>query len=153
MTRRERIKSGMRSGGTAAPSGRGHKPKRSQVAKGQGRERVKAGLAKARPARGGGRAGVQDRAQAGIGRQLTRRADSGAISQEQAQRTAGERSQLADAYGPDWRTKVYGDRGYVQRTRMAAAEDPEDERVQALLAMLLERRRRMLEAATPGEEA
>lgn len=146
--RRQQIKAGMRGGGTTAPSGR-QRPKRSEpvARKGRGRERIKAGLAKGRPARGGGRAGVGDRAQADLGRQLTRRVDSGAISQEQAQRVAGERSQLADAYGPDWRTKVYGDRGYMQRTRLAAAENPEDERVQALLAMLLERRRRMLEQA------
>lgn len=104
-----------------------------------------------------GRGRVSSGAQAGLGRQLSRRVKSGAITQEQAQKTAGERKTFREAFGKDWRTKVSGDRGYVQRTRLAAAKDPSNPRLAALNKKLMERRSRMLKAARKktgeGEEA
>lgn len=92
-------------------------------------------------------AGVSSAVQPGLGRQLSRRVKSGEIDQSTAQRTAVERVLLERAYGPDWRTKVYGDRGYAQRTRLAAANNPDDPQVQALYANLMKRRKEMLDKA------
>ena len=83
----------------------------------------------------------------GLGRQLTRRVQGGAISQEQAQRTAQQRQTLEKAFGPDWRVKVFGDRGYAQRTRAAFAKEPQNPQVAALNKKLMERRKQMLEVA------
>ncbi|MGH2941068.1 MAG: hypothetical protein ACRDPE_23460 [Solirubrobacterales bacterium] len=46
-----------------------------------------------------------------IGRQLSRRVRQGDITSEQANRTARQRVTLALIYGPDWRTKVFGEGG------------------------------------------
>lgn len=83
----------------------------------------------------------------GLGRQLTSRVQSGAITQDQAQRTAQQRQTFEKAFGPDWRTKVYGDLGYAQRTRSALAKNPQNAQVAALNKRLMERRQQMLEAA------
>lgn len=91
--------------------------------------------------------GLSANAQPRLGRQLSRRVSSGEISQEQAERTAQERSVLAKTYGPDWRRKVYGDRGYTQRTRRQLAENPNDPALQALYTNLLKRRQSMLNRA------
>lgn len=93
------------------------------------------------------RVGLGPQEQAGLGHQLTRRLQSGAISQGQAQQTAGQRQMLEKAFGSEWRRKVFGDRGYIQRTRLAKAKEPENARVQALNTALMKRRRQMLARA------
>lgn len=110
-----------------------------------------------RSGRGGQRAGV---GQAGMpgpgGAQLERRVQSGAITQEQADRTMKQRQTLQKAFGKDWRTKVFGDRGYAQRTRSALSKNPDSARLAALNKKLMERRKQMLTAAqkkTSGEQA
>jgi len=91
--------------------------------------------------------------QAGLGPQLTRRVESGAISEGQAKSVASDRALLQKTYGPDWRVKVYGDRGYMQRTREALAKNPQDPSLQALYQQLLKERERMLaEARSKGTE-
>lgn len=83
----------------------------------------------------------------GLGRQLSRRVKSGAITSEQAQQTAKQRQTFKAAFGPDWRAKVFGDRGYAQRTRTALAANPQDPQVAALNTNLMAQRQKMLEAA------
>lgn len=46
-----------------------------------------------------------------LGRQLSRRVASGAISREQAEKTASQRATLKKALGSDWRTQVFGKGG------------------------------------------
>lgn len=97
----------------------------------------------------------QRRAAPGIelGGQLQRRVKSGAIDQAQAEQTARQRQTFKAAFGPDWRAKVYGDRGYAQRTRTALAKNPDNPQVAALNKQLMARRQQMLEAArakSPG---
>lgn len=97
---------------------------------------------------GGGQRGSLGGAVApGLGRQLTSRVQSGAITQDQAQRTAQQRQTLAKAFGSDWRQKVFGDAGYAQRTRSTLAKSPGNAQVAALNKRLMERRKQMLEAA------
>lgn len=55
--------------------------------------------------------GISSNAQANLGKQLSSRVASGAITQRQAQQTAAQRQTLAKVYGPDWRTKVFGKGG------------------------------------------
>lgn len=81
------------------------------------------------------------------GAQLARRVASGAINQEQAQRTMQQRQTLRKAFGPDFRQKVFGDVGYLQRTRAALAKDPNNPQVAALNKQLMQRRQKMLAAA------
>lgn len=81
------------------------------------------------------------------GGQLARRVQSGAITQEQADQTLQQRQTLQKAFGKDWRQKVFGDVGYVQRTRSALAKDPTNPRLAALNKKLMESRQQMLEAA------
>jgi hypothetical protein len=96
--------------------------------------------------RGGG-PGLGGSVQAGLGRQLSGRVSSGVIDQGRAEETAGERALLEQAYGPEWRTHVYGDRGYTQRTRKAMAANPDSKRARALYENLMQRRKEMLERA------
>jgi hypothetical protein len=84
---------------------------------------------------------------ADLGRQLQGRVASGAIDLEQAQHTAQERATLEKAYGANWRHHVYGDRGYIKRTRAALAENPNDPQVKALYEALLTQRSEALERA------
>lgn len=115
MTRREALKQGM-SGGTAAPR----------------RDALRAALSKAQPRGPGGRSELPGNprpmpfprvgsqrpqqnmglnAPVKLGAQLRGRVQSGAIDQAQGQRTARQRQLLQKAFGPDWRTKVYGQGG------------------------------------------
>lgn len=94
-----------------------------------------------------GRGRVGGASTPGLGRQLTSRVQSGAISQEQAQKTAQQRQLLEKAFGADWRTKVFGDAGYVRRARGAMAKNPQDPQVAALNKQLMERRQKALAAA------
>lgn len=52
--------------------------------------------------------GIEGNFQAGIGRQLTNRVNSGAITQNQAQKIAAQRRLLRNAFGDNWRQKVFG---------------------------------------------
>lgn len=165
MTRREELKTQM-SGGTTAPAGR-KRGRRQQIraALAPSRPGNNAGMVDAEPARArsggtpagivgaamhqlpGGGPAVAGNADAGIGAQLSHRVQSGAIDQEQAERVAKERAELEKAYGPDWRRQVYGDRGYVKRTRKALAANPTDPQLLALYQQLMQRRKGMLQHA------
>ena len=117
--------------------------------KGRGRGRGQSSR-QSRPA-GRGRAGMRGEFSSerpkGLGRQLERRVKSGSITQERAQKTSTQRQTLRKAFGKDWRVKVFGDRGFAHRTRVAAAKDPSDPQVGALGAQLTKRRKQMLARA------
>jgi len=83
---------------------------------------------------------------AGIGRQLQSRVASGAITLEQAQKTARQRQTFKKAYGSDWRQNVYGMDVGGLRTGLAG-ESADDPQYQAAYAIALERRKKMLELA------
>jgi hypothetical protein len=83
----------------------------------------------------------------GLGAQLSSRVSSGAITQSQAQQTAQQRQTLEKAYGKNWRVKVFGDRGYAQRTRKALTANPDSASIAALNKKLMEGRREALERA------
>jgi hypothetical protein len=95
--------------------------------------------------------GLSGNFQAGLGSQLSSRVDSGVISQEQASEVAKQRAALEAEFGPEWRTKVFGDRGYVQRTRKAMAKHPDSKRARYLYENLMKLRREALDSAGYGE--
>lgn len=78
--------------------------------------------------------------QAGLGKQLSSRVSSGAVSQERAEHTAKERALLAKAFGPDWRQHVYGSVGYVKNARKQLRAGSTDPNVAALYKKLMEDR-------------
>jgi len=92
-------------------------------------------------------AGISGAEIPGLGKQLTSRVNSGAIDQGQAEQTAHQRRVFEEAYGPDWRTKVYGGRGIVQANRKALAGPGEHPQAEAFRKQLMEERQRMLQAA------
>lgn len=102
------------------------------------------GVASAQPVGARGRAAQQG---GGIGRQLQSRVQSGAISKEQAQRTAQQRQTLRAAFGPNWRQQVFGGVGAVRSARTGLAKHPDSARFQGLNKSLLDRRKLMLERA------
>jgi hypothetical protein len=85
--------------------------------------------------------------QAGLGKQLSSRVSSGAIDQQQAQKVATQRALLAKAFGPNWRTKVYGDAGYVGRVRKNLSAGKDTEQNSALYKNLMQQRSKALERA------
>jgi hypothetical protein len=93
------------------------------------------------------RAAVSGAVNADLGKQLSRRVSAGAVSQAQASQVARDRQLLEKAFGPDWRVKVFGDRGYVQRTRRDLARDPGNPQVKALYGQLMGNRRDALQRA------
>lgn len=99
--------------------------------------------------RGGGRGqAVGGQAMAGPGgAQLLSRVRSGAIDQEQAEKTMQQRQTLEKAFGKDWRIKIGGSLGYQQRTRKALAKNPDNATLAALNKRLEENRQRALERA------
>ena len=105
------------------------------------------GRGRRRSTRGRGRGAIGNAVQPGLGRQLTSRVQSGAISQDQAQKTAQQRATLEQAFGKNWRVKVFGDRGYVQRTRKVMTANPDSARAAALNKALMGRRQTMLKRA------
>jgi hypothetical protein len=115
-------------GGTEAPAEAGRRKRRS----GRGRNSNTA---------------IGSAMQPGLGAQLSSRVQSGAIDQGQAQKTMQQRQTLEKAYGKNWRTKVFGDRGYAQRTRKALSKNPDSARLAALNKKLMERRKTMLTKA------
>jgi len=55
--------------------------------------------------------GVSDNFNPRLGRQLSHRVSTGAITAGQAKHTAYEREVLEQAFGPNWREKIYGKGG------------------------------------------
>jgi hypothetical protein len=83
-----------------------------------------------------------------LGAQLSGRVSSGAIDQQQAEQVAHDRALLEEHYGPDWRDKVFGGAGRVQRLRKSISEKgPGEFGAKARLGQLLAKRNRMLEQA------
>lgn len=100
------------------------------------------------------RMGLGNAAQPQLGAQLTRRVSSGAITPEQAQRTAQQRRLLSRAYGPEWRKRVFGAPGKALRARLTMAEHPNAEMPQQNYQQMLAKRTAMLKRAKemkPGE--
>lgn len=97
--------------------------------------------------KGGAKAGISGAAIPGLGAQLTRRVQSGAITREQAERTAKQRQTLKKAFGDDWRTKVFGAVGAVRSARVGAAKHPDSARFAALNKALAAKRKQALERA------
>ncbi|HEX7246423.1 MAG TPA: hypothetical protein VF245_12760 [Solirubrobacterales bacterium] len=85
--------------------------------------------------------------QQGLGRQLSRRVATGAITEKQAQRTAKERQTLKAAYGEDWRDKVFGGAGKLQAARQKLAENPGNAKLIALNKRLQGSRQDAVQAA------
>lgn len=129
MSRRSQIMQNLGTGGTTAP------PRRKQIreALGSSQPRGPGGKSEIRtypakpgpggvlpkvppmrfpqvpPKRSGGvQEGAPLRAPTPIGKQLQGRLKSGAIDSEQAQKVARQRTMLKNAFGSDWRTKVFG---------------------------------------------
>lgn len=139
-------------GGTAAPGQRVNPP-------GQGMMNPP-GQGPARPARGRGAQGKGQGAENGKGvgvggaalpgpggRQLAARVASGAIDQEQAQRTMKQRQTLAKAFGKDWRDKLAVGGQSFSEVRAGLKKSPGNPKLAALNKRLLANRKSLLEAA------
>jgi hypothetical protein len=108
MNRREKVLQGMgASGGTAAPGGRRAQIKKALAKPGTvppmrfpqvGAQKPRQGTSLPNPS-------------GGLGRQLSNRVASGAVSASQAKRTMQQRQTLKKAFGSDWRSKVYAGGG------------------------------------------
>lgn len=85
--------------------------------------------------------------QQGLGRQLSRRVATGAITEKQARRTAGERQSLKAAYGDDWRNKVFGGQGKIAQARQMLAKNPGNAKLIALNKRLQGQRQDAVQAA------
>lgn len=86
--------------------------------------------------------------QPGFGRQLSSRVASGAITQQQAQRTQRQRQLLENSLGSDWRQQVYGGQGRIKKLRAQAQEGGlESGRAKGILQQLLEARKQALARA------
>lgn len=95
-----------------------------------------------------GQFGLSNNSQAGLGQQLSSRVSSGAISQEQAEQTAKERQMLEQAFGKDWRTKVFGGRGIMRANRKAlGVGGVGHSQLEAFRKKLLEERQRAVQEA------
>lgn len=81
------------------------------------------------------------------GAQLARRVSSGAITQEQAQRTMQQRQTLAKAFGPDWRDKLSAGGKSFSDVRAGLAKNPKDPKLAALNKKLIAGRKAALGAA------
>lgn len=81
------------------------------------------------------------------GRQLAARVSSGAITQEQADRTMKQRQTLAKALGPNWRDKLQvGGKSFAQVNRQLKA-NPGNAKLAALRQKLVANRSKVLAAA------
>lgn len=86
--------------------------------------------------------------QPGLGRQLSSRVSSGAITQNQAERTQRQRQLLQSRYGADWRDQVYGGQGRIQKLRAQAQQGGlESGRAKGILAQLMEARKQAIARA------
>lgn len=128
---RGRQATALKSGGTIAPApprGRG----RQGATQGQGKAGVGVGA--------GGMAGPG-------GRQLAARVSSGAITQEQAQKTMQQRQTLQKALGPDWRDKLsVGGKSFAD-VNAGLKKNPDDPKLAALRKKLAANRASLLESA------
>lgn len=106
-------------------------------------------LGKGKGAERGKGIGVAGAREAGlpIGDQLQRRVKSGAITAEQAQRTARERQTLKKKFGADWRDELPGGAGAFRKARALLAKSPDNPKLIALNKRLQGRRQQLLEAA------
>jgi hypothetical protein len=95
---------------------------------------------------GGGKRNLSQGFQAGLGRQLSSRVSSGAISQEQAEGVAKDRAALKRHYGESWRKRLYGDTDIVDLRRKLKAE-PTNPELTSLYDKLMAKRRRLIEGA------
>lgn len=123
---------GAGNGGTTAPAGRG--------ARGRGQGKGK----------GGGKMGIGGAALPGPGgRQLAARVASGAITQEQAQRTMQQRRTLQKAFGKNWREKIAASAGgkTFAEVNKGLKANPKDPKLVALRKKLLAGRKAALELA------
>lgn len=91
--------------------------------------------------------GVGQAVNTDLGGQLSRRVQSGAIDDQQAQRVAGERQLLEAKFGPQWREKVYGQTGAFQNARTKLAANPQSDRLKALVEQLMAKRKGAVEGA------
>lgn len=82
--------------------------------------------------------------QPGLGAQLSRRVSEGSITQGRAQKTAGERRTLEDAYGDAWRKRISGGED-LQDLRIQASQG--DESAQTALTKAMTRRKNLLAKA------
>lgn len=100
---------------------------------------------------GGGKAGIGGQALPGPGgRQLEARVQSGAITQEQAQRTMQQRQTLAKALGPNWRDKLQvGGKSFAQVNKQLKA-NPGNAKLAAIRKKLVENRSKVLASARGG---
>jgi hypothetical protein len=100
---------------------------------------------------GGGKAGVGGQALPGPGgRQLEARVQSGAITQEQAQRTMQQRQTLAKALGPNWRDKLsVGGKSFAQVNKGLKA-NPGNAKLAAIRKKLVANRASVLTDARSG---
>lgn len=81
------------------------------------------------------------------GRQLAVRVQSGAITQQQAQKTMQQRQTLAKALGPDWRDKLsVGGKSFAQ-VNAGLKKNPGNPKLAALRKKLVANRSSVLEAA------
>lgn len=81
------------------------------------------------------------------GRQLQARVSSGAISQEQAQRTMQQRQTLQKALGENWREKLQvGGKSFADVNK-GLKTNPDDPKLAAIRKKLLTNRKSVLEAA------
>lgn len=120
-------------GGVTAPAGRGNR--------GQG-------VGQGRP--GQGKMGIGGGALPGPGgRQLAARVSSGAITQEQAQKTMQQRQTLAKAFGSGWREKVSASAGGKSFAEVNAGlkKNPKDPKLAAIRKKLLAGRKELLTTA------
>lgn len=140
------VKPGRISGGAGGPMGQGQ-----QTPPGQGGVHPQPGIG----ARGKGQGqakgqgvGVGGAALPGPGgRQLAARVASGAITQEQADRTMKQRQTLAKALGPDWREKLsVGGQSFAEVNKGLKA-NPDSAKLAALRKKLLENRKTVLAGA------
>lgn len=97
---------------------------------------------------GGGKAGIGGQALPGPGgRQLEARVQSGAITQEQAQRTMQQRQTLSKALGPNWRDKLQvGGKSFAQVNKQLKA-NPDNAKLAAIRKKLVENRSKVLASA------
>lgn len=86
-------------------------------------------------------------------RQLASRISSGAITQEQADRTLQQRQTLKKAFGSDWRRKLSVGGQSFRDVNQGLVKNPGDPRLAALRKKLLTNRETLLEAARKKSEA
>lgn len=122
-------------GGTAAPA-----PSRGRAQRGAGAQGNGQGAGKG--------VGLGGAAMPGPGgRQLAARVSSGAITQEQAQKTMQQRQTLAKAFGSGWREKISGGGKSFADVNAGLKKNPKDPKLAALRKKLLAGRKSALEAA------